>query len=138
VSRRARVYLDGSLLDIRFSAAIFKLMSITEKLQHSRYIEDVDHITQCFDKSTKLTFRNPEEPSYIRFGGARDRDPSVDIRSGQMKLPGCVGSCLEKFTALNIVFSADVAQLFQPSIDAIIDAIAKQRSVAWMPVTVSL
>jgi hypothetical protein len=47
-------------------------------------------MTSIFDKSTKLRFRNPDEPSYIKFGGVRDKDPSVGIRSGQLKLLGLV------------------------------------------------
>lgn len=41
-----------------------------------------------FDKAAKLRFRNPDEPSYVKFGGVKDRDATVGIRSGQLKLPG--------------------------------------------------
>jgi hypothetical protein len=60
------------------------------KLDGSRYgsPEDVKHIAECFDKTTKLIFKNENEPAYIRFGAARDKDPRFDIRMGQMKLPG--------------------------------------------------
>lgn len=90
VSQRARTFLEGvsrSFLSFLISRWNF---FTSGKLRGSKYKEDVDHMTRCFDKTTKLTFRNSGEPSYIRFGTARDRDPSVDIRSGQMKLPGCV------------------------------------------------
>lgn len=61
-----------------------------DRLKDSRYgnPEDVNHMTEVFDKSTKLSFRNSSDPSFIRFGGARERDLRVDIKSGQMKLPG--------------------------------------------------
>jgi hypothetical protein len=115
------------------------LSSISDKLRGSKFGDppDVDHMTECFDKSTKLTFRNSEEPSYIRFGTARDRDLSFDIRSGQMKLPGCVFLLYDYYSPLNIKSSAEVAKLFEPSIEAIIEAIAKQRQAASMPVKVS-
>ena len=64
----------------------------TEKLAKSKFDtpEDIANMTSCFDKTTKLRFRNTAEPSYIKFGGVRDKDLSVGIRSGQLKLPGWV------------------------------------------------
>jgi len=99
VSRRARTYLE-------------------EKLYKSKFNSDVALMTDCFDKTTKLSFRNEEEPSYIKFGTARDRDLSVGIRSGQMRLPG-----------------TDVAELFEPSVKAIVEAIEKQRQAAAKPIS---
>lgn len=66
------------------------LSRFQDKLHHhgSRFIEDLEQITNCFDKGTKLRFKSPDEPAYIKFGGMRDKDPNVDIRSGQMKLAG--------------------------------------------------
>ena len=60
------------------------------KLEGSRFNtpEDIENMTKCFDKTTKLRFRNPGEPSYIKFGGVRDKDPVIGIRSGQLKLAG--------------------------------------------------
>ena len=52
--------------------------------------EDIVQMTDCFDKTTKHRFRNPDEPSYIKFGAMRDKDTNYDIRSGQLKLPGWV------------------------------------------------
>jgi len=63
-----------------------------------------------FDKTTKHRFRNSDEPSYIKFGATRDKDPNFDIRSGQLKLPG-----------------SEVETLFEPSAREIINAIEKQR-----------
>ena len=51
-------------------------------------------IAECFDSSTKLRFRNPDDPQYIRFGGVRDKDLAFGIRSGQLRLEGCVASPL--------------------------------------------
>lgn len=45
-------------------------------------------MTELFDKTTKVRFRDAEEPQYIKFGSVRDKDPEYDIRSGQLKLSG--------------------------------------------------
>lgn len=50
--------------------------------------EDIAQMTSEFDKTTKLRFNNPTEPSYIRFGTVKDRDLAFNIKSGQLKLPG--------------------------------------------------
>ena len=62
------------------------------KLANSRYgtPEIIQQMTEEFDKSTKLRFRNSEDPQYIKFGTIRDKDPACDIRSGQLKLAGWV------------------------------------------------
>ncbi|KIY64371.1 hypothetical protein CYLTODRAFT_438236 [Cylindrobasidium torrendii FP15055 ss-10] len=98
VTRRAREYLKG-------------------RLSGTRFVEDVQHISECFDATTKLGFRDRSSPYYIRFGGRRDIDKTADIRNGQMKLNGDV-----------------VAGFFQPSINAILQAIKTLRRVARMPV----
>ena len=59
-------------------------------LQGSHYLEDAPDIARRFDKTTKLRFRDPEEPQFIKFGTLRDKDPRVGIRSGQIKLNGWV------------------------------------------------
>ncbi|KAG1853391.1 hypothetical protein F4604DRAFT_2044473 [Suillus subluteus] len=79
---------------------------------------DVIHqMTEIFDSTTKLRFRNPEDPAYIKFGTIHDKDPQHDIRSGYLKL--------------------DVAKLFEPSINSIIEAFETQRRAAGTPITVS-
>jgi len=62
----------------------------TEFLSNSKFVDDVDLIATCFDKTTKLRFRSidSDETQYIKFGGARDSDEISGIRYGQMKLPG--------------------------------------------------
>ncbi len=62
--------------------------SLLDFLQDSRFAQEVDLISECFDKTTKLRFRNDDEPAYIKFGTMRDRDPTLGIRSGQLKLEG--------------------------------------------------
>ncbi|EIW80615.1 hypothetical protein CONPUDRAFT_125441 [Coniophora puteana RWD-64-598 SS2] len=88
---------------------------LQEKLQGSRFAERdyIDQMTSIFDKTTKLRFRNADEPCYIKFGTMRDKEPSFDIRSGQLKLQG-----------------SDVAGLFQPAIESVVEAIQKQRQAS--------
>ena len=54
----------------------------------SPFIDDLDHITECFDKTTKPRFRNEADPQYIKFGGTRDNDQNCGIRFGQLKIAG--------------------------------------------------
>jgi hypothetical protein len=63
---------------------------IIDKLYNSRYgiPDDITHITDCFDKTTKLGFKDDSQPSFIRFGTTKDSDSSVDVRFGQLKLQG--------------------------------------------------
>ncbi|KAF8651107.1 hypothetical protein AX16_004882 [Volvariella volvacea WC 439] len=66
----------------------------------------VDLVVECFDKSTKLTFRDINEPSFIRFGSVFDKDPKFNINMGKLKIEGI-----------------QVARFFQPSVDCVVDAI---------------
>lgn len=45
-------------------------------------------MTGIFDRTTKVRFRDADEPQYIKFGSVRDKEPEYDIRSGQLKLSG--------------------------------------------------
>ncbi|KAF8181789.1 hypothetical protein BJ912DRAFT_1061935 [Pholiota molesta] len=99
VNIHARLFLGGYLAD-------------------SSFADDVEHIVRCFDKTTKLRFRDAEEPQYIKFGGTRDNDVSYGIRFGQLKLLG-----------------SDVATFFEPSIDCIIDAVLDQTRTAHKPIS---
>ncbi|KIY64372.1 hypothetical protein CYLTODRAFT_102547 [Cylindrobasidium torrendii FP15055 ss-10] len=98
VTRRARAYL-------------------TSRLSGTRFADDVNHISETFDATTKLGFRDRAAPYYIRFGGMRDTDRLVDVRNGQMKLAGEL-----------------VAGFFQPSVDAVIEAVRAQQAVASVPI----
>ncbi|PBK65406.1 hypothetical protein ARMSODRAFT_940350 [Armillaria solidipes] len=86
---------------------------IEDKLKGSKYAEEVDNIAECFDKTTKLRFRNAEEPAYVKFGSMKDKDLALDIRSGQLKLAG-----------------SEVASFFEPSVKAIMDVVHDQRFVS--------
>ncbi|KAG2122351.1 hypothetical protein DEU56DRAFT_974525 [Suillus clintonianus] len=92
---------------------------LQKKLSGSDYSSPniIAQMGAIFDTSTKLRFRKPDEPSYIKFGTVRDKDPKYNIRSGQLKLAG-----------------RDVADLFEPSIKAIFEAFEQQRRAASAPV----
>ncbi|KAF8651113.1 hypothetical protein AX16_004888 [Volvariella volvacea WC 439] len=79
---------------------------LTDLLEGSKYHAAIDLLVDCFDKSTKLTFRNADESSYIRFGSVFDKDPEFGINRGKLKLDGY-----------------QVTRFFQPSVDCIIKAI---------------
>ncbi|KAJ3806836.1 hypothetical protein F5876DRAFT_68612 [Lentinula aff. lateritia] len=83
-----------------------------ERLRNSRFgsEEDVQQIASIFDSDAKHTFRNPDDPVFIKFGTFKDRDPSVDIKAGQLKILGTI-----------------VQTFFEPSIKAIIQAVKEQR-----------
>ncbi|KAF8058637.1 hypothetical protein FPV67DRAFT_1523179 [Lyophyllum atratum] len=91
---------------------------LEELLGDSKFADDVEHITRCFDKTTKLRFRSSAEPQFIKFGSARDKDLALGIRSGQLKLKG-----------------TDVAAFFEPSISCIVKCILEQRKVASKPIS---
>ncbi|KAJ3918140.1 hypothetical protein F5877DRAFT_90847 [Lentinula edodes] len=82
---------------------------LLERLRNSRFgsEEDVQQIASIFDSDAKHTFRNPDDPVFIKFGTFRDRDPSVDIKAGNI-----------------------VKTFFEPSIKAIIQAVKEQRKDA--------
>jgi hypothetical protein len=60
----------------------------TDLLFDSPYLDDLDHICDCFDRTTKSRFHKVAEPQYIRFGSTRDNDLKYDIRFGQLKVAG--------------------------------------------------
>ncbi|KIM84081.1 hypothetical protein PILCRDRAFT_96828 [Piloderma croceum F 1598] len=92
VSRRARAFLQ-------------------EKLRNSKYgtPDALDHITKRFDETTKRLFRDHNDLQFIPFGSPLDKDLSVGIRGGQLKLTG-----------------AEVAEFFEPSIEAAVASIRSQ------------
>ncbi|THU88824.1 hypothetical protein K435DRAFT_761555 [Dendrothele bispora CBS 962.96] len=105
---RPQCYFTGSIFNVKDKARQYLQNKL--KLAESRFLEDIDYICDCFDKTTKLTFKSPDEPAFIKFGRARDRDLDVGIKSGQMKLSG-----------------TDVAKFFEPSIQSIMNAIILQQ-----------
>ncbi|KAJ8585555.1 hypothetical protein M405DRAFT_745130 [Rhizopogon salebrosus TDB-379] len=108
--------LQGSVFVTRRAHTLLQ-----KKLAGSNYAspEMIAHMTSIFDKTTKLQFRRPDEPSYVKFGTIRDKDMMYNIRSGQLKLAGF-----------------DVADLFEPSVKAIITGFEQQRRAASTPVNI--
>ena len=97
-------------------------------LSDSPYIDDLDHIIRCFDKTTKLRFRDANEPQYVKFGSARDNDEAFSIRFGQLKLLGYKSDLASLY--LLTLLRTDVSIFFQPSVDCIINAVQEQRRLA--------
>ena len=63
-----------------------------DRLKSTRFdLPDIiDHITQCFDESTKRLFRSLDEASYIQFGSPFETEVNLGIQRGKMKLSGFV------------------------------------------------
>ncbi|KAJ6473427.1 hypothetical protein C8R47DRAFT_1145478 [Mycena vitilis] len=76
-------------------------------LANSKFAEDVDAITAAFDASAKLTFRGDELS--VQFGRRTDNDTRLNIRYGQLKIPGHVAK-----------------NFFEPSISAVAQAVMDQ------------
>ncbi|GJE96029.1 heat shock protein 70 family protein [Phanerochaete sordida] len=91
------------------------LRFLRAKLQHSRFgnHEHLADMMENFEASTKPTFKEGTEKSFIKFGSRADNDLAVGIRSGQMVLDG-----------------ADIAGFFQPSLTAIVAAVQDQLRAA--------
>ncbi|EAU91952.2 hypothetical protein CC1G_11138 [Coprinopsis cinerea okayama7 len=101
VTNRAKEHLDSEYL-----------------LRGSRFEDDVDFIVERFDKRTKLAFRDDNQMKFIQFGSVRQNEPSLGIRTGQLKLQGSV-----------------VAGFFEPSVQTIIGAIEKQCTESEHPIS---
>ncbi|KAJ8094284.1 hypothetical protein PM082_006824 [Marasmius tenuissimus] len=84
---------------------------IESKLKDSNYgtRQDIVQMANVFDKTTKLSFRDEADTGYIHFGSPRDKDLSVGINRGQLKIPG---EAMKSF--------------FTPSVDEILEAIHEQ------------
>ena len=65
-------------------------MQISDFLEESPFLDDLDHIVECFDKTTKPRFRDSKDNQYIKIGSTRDNDEKHNIRLGQLKLQGFV------------------------------------------------
>ena len=63
-------------------------LNIIGFLAKSDFLDDLDHIVRCFDKTTKLRFRSADEPQFVKFGSTRDNDDDCNIRYGQLKMTG--------------------------------------------------
>lgn len=85
VTRRAQEFLEGMFgpNDSKIRAQVLR-----DLLEDSKFSADIPYIVEQFDKTTKLTFVNPDENQFIKFGGFRDRAPELNIKSGLLKLLG--------------------------------------------------
>ncbi|KDR71212.1 hypothetical protein GALMADRAFT_75189 [Galerina marginata CBS 339.88] len=106
-----RCHFHGSVF-----VTIVARASLKKLLDGSPFIDDIDLIARTFDATTKLRFKDRNDPQYIRFGSARDNDETHNIRFGQLKLPG-----------------AEVASFFRHSVDCIVKAVLEQRNSSKKP-----
>ncbi|KAJ7288674.1 hypothetical protein C8J57DRAFT_1281001 [Mycena rebaudengoi] len=121
-TRMGEAFEEISPPDCLFKGSIFVSEAarnyLKTKLRGSKFADEIDHITECFDKTTKIRVRGTDEWSFIKFGRPKDKDVQFNINGGQLKLPG-----------------KDVASFFVPSIAAIFQAITKQKALAQTPVS---
>jgi hypothetical protein len=114
----------------------------TDKLRNSQYssTDDIDLITEHFDKSTKLAFKDAKQDAFIRFGTSRDTDVSVGIKCGQLKLQGSVLFLRQSLHERGCHSSdrSDVVAFFEPGIVVMERAIQEHISAAHVPVTVRI
>ena len=89
VTRRATSWLEGLFL-LQISRVSIPDRCFLGKLKDSKYgtRQDIAQMASVFDKTTKLSFRNEADMGHIHFGSPRDKDLSVGINRGQMKIPG--------------------------------------------------
>ena len=101
-------------------------------LKDSPFIDELDHIIHCFDKTTKMRFKNKDGSQYIKFGSPRDNDAGLNVRAGAIKLEGSAKEFLSSSTNINVflISRSDVADFFNPSVVRIIQAVLEQRSTA--------
>lgn len=114
ISAYTSTFQEATVPQCHFHGSVFVTVQarlfLQEYLSDSTYIDDIDHIVRCFDKTTKLRFRDRNDPQFIKFGSTRDNDPDLGIKYGQLKLKG-----------------SEVANFFEPSIKCIVDALKKVR-----------
>ncbi|KAK1234386.1 hypothetical protein PQX77_002424 [Marasmius sp. AFHP31] len=79
---------------------------LQEQMEGSRYIEDLDHIVELFNDTTKKHFRGPAKDMYIKFRGPREHDEAQGVRDGQLRVRG-----------------EDIATFFEPSIASIVESV---------------
>lgn len=78
-------------------------------MENTRFTEDVDLITDKFDKKTKPSFTSDEDDYWIQFAGIREKDPDLNIRSGQLKISGS-GSHFSIGIIDRLIFSANLLE----------------------------
>ncbi|KDR67687.1 hypothetical protein GALMADRAFT_79463 [Galerina marginata CBS 339.88] len=109
----AQSYFHGSVF-VTLQARVF----LESHLKDSIYLDDLDKILHSFDTTTKLRFRDANQPQFVKFGSATDNDHPHNIRLGQLKLDG-----------------NDIAMFFKLSVQCITHAILEQRKRAHKPIS---
>ncbi|KAF7760395.1 hypothetical protein Agabi119p4_11071 [Agaricus bisporus var. burnettii] len=104
----AQSYFQGSIFVTRAANRY-----LTERFEETQFRDDIPFMTEKFDKATKLKFRDPTDPTYMKFGTIRDHDPNLGIRKGQLRLEGYT-----------------IGDFFEPSIQCIVDAVVDQQRIA--------
>ncbi|KAF8161525.1 hypothetical protein B0H34DRAFT_781971 [Crassisporium funariophilum] len=121
-SNSEKVFEEIAIPQCHFFGSLFvsvhAQLFLKEALADSPFIDDLDHIVRCFDKTAKLRFRNADEPQYVKFGSTRDNDAKHNIRFGQLKLAG-----------------TDVAKFFEPSVDCILQSVLELRKTSLHPIS---
>lgn len=84
----AKDLLEGDLILLYFLLEFS--YHLPDLLSESRFSDDVPHNARCFNETTKVRFRNLNDPQFIKFDGVRDLDAKLGIRSGQIKILGYV------------------------------------------------
>ena len=67
-------------------------MLSVDRLKSSRFDapDIINHITHCFDETTKRLFKSLDEVSYIQFGSPAEKEADLGIQRGKMRLSGFV------------------------------------------------
>ena len=88
--RRARDFIKGMTTPPWRGA--WSLTLPVDRLKSSRFDapEIINHITHCFDETTKRLFKSLDEVSYIQFGSPVETDAGLGIQRGKMKLSGFI------------------------------------------------
>ncbi|KAI3603503.1 hypothetical protein WG66_014296 [Moniliophthora roreri] len=104
-SRNGRKSTSKAVLSLPFCPQCSSRL-VLAKFARSPYEGDVQDIVDEFDKKVKPYFRCASEKQYIKCTSVRDNDPNLGIFSGQLHLSG-----------------AEVANFFEPSVQAIIQTV---------------
>jgi len=106
---------QGSVFVTRRARALLERK--LEGWEHSS-ADEIAEFAREFDQTTKLIIKSDQEPVYIRVGGRRTASPQYNISYGKLKLTG-----------------QEATDLFNDSVDAIIDAFEQQQKSTTTPIT---
>lgn len=57
-------------------------------LKGTAYAGEVNHISDRFDQTARLRFKNPQHAVYVQFSRTEDDEPALHIFAGHLKLDG--------------------------------------------------